>query len=106
MNHVNRSEVSLEKVISNILLVARQRPIIIQSLFPLVFGQEPLPQEIDEYILRLNDLKNGGARISLVQIYSATRPIAHPDCGHMPLKKLSRISQRIKAETGLKAEVF
>ncbi len=106
MNHVNRSEVSLEKVISNILLVARQRPVIIQSLFPLVFGQEPLPQEIDEYILRLNDLKNGGARISLVQIYSATRPIAHPDCGHMPLKKLSRISQRIKAETGLKAEVF
>ena len=106
MDRVNRSEVPLEKVISNILLVARQRPVVIQSLFPLVFGEEPPPQEIDEYILRLNDLKNGGARISLVQIYSATRPIAHPDCGHMPLKKLSRISHRIKAETGLKAEVF
>jgi wyosine [tRNA(Phe)-imidazoG37] synthetase (radical SAM superfamily) len=106
MNRVNRGEVPLEKVISNILLVARQRPIVIQSLFPMLFGEEPPLQEIDEYILRLNDLKHSGARISLVQIYSATRPIAHPDCGHMPLKKLSRICQRIKAETGLKAEVF
>jgi hypothetical protein len=106
MDRVNRSQVPLEKVLANTLLVGRQRPIIIQSLFPLILGQEPPPEEIDEYILRLRDLKNGGARISLVQIYSATRPIAHPDCGHMPLKKLSRISQRIKAETGLKAEVF
>ena len=106
MDRVNRSEVPLDKVLSNILLVARQRPVVIQSLFPLAFGEEPPAQEIDEYIFRLNDLKNSGAQISLVQIYSATRPIAHPDCGHMPLKKLSRISHRIKVETGLKAEVF
>ncbi|MGP8236294.1 MAG: radical SAM protein [Limisphaerales bacterium] len=106
MERVNRSQVPLEKIISNILLVARQRPIVIQSLFPLVLEEEPPAAEIDEYILRLRDLKNAGARISLVQIYSATRPVAHPDCGHMPLKKLSRISHRIKVETGLKAEVF
>jgi wyosine [tRNA(Phe)-imidazoG37] synthetase (radical SAM superfamily) len=106
MNRVNRGDVPLEKVIANIVLVARQRPVVIQSLFPLVLGQEPPPEEIDEYILRLNDLKQAGARISLVQIYSATRPIAHPDCEHIPLKKLSEISHRIKAETGLRAEVF
>jgi wyosine [tRNA(Phe)-imidazoG37] synthetase (radical SAM superfamily) len=106
MDRVNRSQAPLEKVISNIVLVGRQRPVIIQSLFPLVEGEEPAPEEIDEFILRLDDLKQAGARISLVQIYSATRPIAHPDCGHMPLKKLSNICQRIKSETGLRAEVF
>jgi wyosine [tRNA(Phe)-imidazoG37] synthetase (radical SAM superfamily) len=106
MDRVNRSQVPLEKVLTNILLVGRQRRIIIQSLFPLVLGQEPPPEEIDEYILRLRDLKNGGAHIALVQIYSATRPIAHSDCGHLPLKTLSRICHRIKTETGLKAEVF
>ena len=106
MSQVNHSEVALESVIANALLIGRQRPIVIQSLFPLVGGQEPPPEEIDEYILRLNALKMGGAQISLVQIYSATRPVAHPDCAHMPLKKISRIRQRIKAETGLKAEVF
>lgn len=106
MDRVNRGEVPLQKVMENILLVARQRPVVIQSLFPSVLGEEPSPQEIDEYILRLQDLKQGGARIALVQIYSATRPIAHPDCGHLPLKTLSQISHRIKAETGLRAEVF
>lgn len=106
MRRINRGEVSMDKIVSNILLVARQRPIIIQSLFPMVLGQEPPPHEIDEYILRLRDLKDAGAQISLVQIYSASRPVAHPDCGHMPLRKLSRISHRIKTEIGLKAEVF
>jgi hypothetical protein len=106
MDRVNRSQVPLDKVLENILLVGRRRPVVIQSLFPLAFGEEPPPQEIDAYISRLKELKNNGARISLVQIYSATRPIAHPDCGHMPLRKLSRISHRIKVETGLKAEVF
>ncbi len=106
MSRVNHSEVTLESVLANALLTGRQRPIVIQSLFPLVEGQEPPPEEIDEYISRLNDLKKGGAQISLVQIYSATRPVAHPECAHLPLKIISRIRQRIRAETGLRAEVF
>lgn len=106
MNLVNHSEIPLEKVIQNALLIGRQRPIIIQSMFPLIAGQEPPAQEIDEYIARLHDLKNSGARISQVQIYSAARPTGHSECGHLPLKSLSLISRRIKAETGLKAEVF
>jgi hypothetical protein len=44
--------------------------------------------------------------ISLVQIYSATRPTAHPDCGHVPLQSLARICRRVRTETGLSAEVF
>src|ERR1019366_254255 len=48
MDRVNRSAAPLDKVISNILLVARHRPVVIQSLFPMVSGQEPPPEEIDE----------------------------------------------------------
>lgn len=106
MDKVNHSEVALERVMQNILLVGRQRPVIVQSLFPAIAGQEPPEEEIDRYIQRLSQLKDGGANIELVQIYSATRPAACPECGHMPLKALSRISHRIKSETGLKAEVF
>jgi len=106
MDRINHGQVPLEKVIANILLVGKKRPIIIQSLFPLFFGQEPSRAEIDAYILLLGNLKKAGARISLVQVYSATRPMAHSDCGHLRLKTLSQISQRIKADTGLRAEVF
>jgi len=106
MDKVNQSEVSLEKVMQNALFIGRQRPLIIQSLFPLIHGQEPPESEIDQYIQRLKELKDGGAKISLVQIYSATRPTPHSECGHLSLKALSRITHRIREESGLRAEVF
>jgi wyosine [tRNA(Phe)-imidazoG37] synthetase (radical SAM superfamily) len=106
MDRVNRSEVPLDKVLENACRVGRKHPIVVQSLFPLIAEQEPPEEEIDEYIHRLVELKNSGAMISLVQIYSATRPTAYSDCGHIPLQSLAHICRRIKTETGLKAEVF
>jgi wyosine [tRNA(Phe)-imidazoG37] synthetase (radical SAM superfamily) len=106
LNKVNGVSVPLPKILANILTVGRQRPVVIQSLFPAINGQEPPMQEIDEYAHRLLELKEGGARISLVQIYSATRPMPHPECGHLPLKVLSNIAQTVRQVSGLKAEVF
>lgn len=106
LNQINRCDIPLEKVMANILLVGRRRPVVIQSLFPEVQGEEPSLQEIEQYAQRLLELKNGGADISLVQIYSATRPSAASQCGHLPLKVLSRIAQIVRQTTGLRAEVF
>lgn len=106
MNQVNRTELRLEKVIANMVLAGRDRPLVVQSLFPLLDGKEPAAQEIDRYLEQLLTLKRQGARISQVQIYSAHRPSHHPNCGHLPLKSLSRIAQRVREITGLKAEVF
>lgn len=106
MEKINGASVPLDKVCENILLIARERPVIIQSLFPSLHGREPSEQEIAAYIRRLNDLKEAGARIPLVQIYSATRPTPHSKCGHLPLRSLRMIAQKVKADTGLKAEVF
>jgi wyosine [tRNA(Phe)-imidazoG37] synthetase (radical SAM superfamily) len=106
LNGVNRPEVRLEKILENILRVARHRPVVIQSLFPAINGVEPPPEEIEQYVQRLSELKAAGAQISLVQIYSATRPTPSSACGHLPLKSLSRIVQAVRQGTGLKAEVF
>jgi len=106
LNRVNQSEVPLEKILSNILTLGRQRPVVIQSLFPAINHEEPPLQEIEQYARRLLELKNAGAAISLVQIYSATRPSANSQCGHLPLKVLSRIAHTVRQTTGLKAEVF
>jgi wyosine [tRNA(Phe)-imidazoG37] synthetase (radical SAM superfamily) len=106
LNGINRSDIPLEKILSNILVVGRQRPIVIQSLFPAFQGEEPPLEEIEQYAQRLLEFKNGGANISLVQIYSATRPSAASQCGHLPLKVLSRIAQTVRQSTGLRAEVF
>ena len=106
LSKVDKSDVPLEKILSNILSLARQRPVIIQSLFPAIDGEEPPAQEIEQFALRLKELKEGGAQIPLVQIYSANRPTPNSSCGHLPLKTLSRIAQTVRQIAGLKAEVF
>jgi wyosine [tRNA(Phe)-imidazoG37] synthetase (radical SAM superfamily) len=106
MEKVNRSQVPLETVLGNILNLGRQRPVVIQGLFPAVHGEGPSPEEIEQYARRLLELKEGGAQISLVQIYSATRPMPHSECSHLPLKSLSCIAQTVRKVTGLNVEVF
>ena len=106
MDSVNKAGCTIEQVVANILRLARQRPVIIQSLFPSLNGAEPLESEIEAYVERLTELKGGGAQISLVQVYSATRPTPHSECGHLSLRSLSHIARRVREATGLKAEVF
>jgi wyosine [tRNA(Phe)-imidazoG37] synthetase (radical SAM superfamily) len=106
LQEVNRPNCTLEKMMENILLVARRRPVVIQSLFPLLNHEEPRAEEIEHYAERLGELKQAGARIPLVQIYSADRPTPHSRCRHLPLKCLARIAQRVREVSGLKAEVF
>ncbi len=106
MNRVNRPEVALQKVLSNILQLARRRPVVIQSLFPVIQGEGPSEEEIQQYLSCLEDLRSQGASISHVQIYSARPSLSHTGFGHLPLRELSRIARRVRESTGLDAEVF
>ncbi len=105
LDRVNRGDVDLEQTLENILALARRRPVIVQSLFPSVRGMGPSEAEVEEYATRLKELKEAHADIPLVQICSATRPSAHPENGHLPLKALSRIARSVRRESGLRAEV-
>jgi len=103
---VNRSSVPFEQVLENIRTLGRTRPVVIQSLFPLINGVEPSDQQVRSYIERLQELKADGTDISLVQVYSATRPTARSGCRHLLLKSLSRIAHEVREQTGLTVEVF
>jgi wyosine [tRNA(Phe)-imidazoG37] synthetase (radical SAM superfamily) len=106
MNRVNRTNVPLNHILGNLMAVGRQRPIVIQSLFPLLEDREPPNDEIQHYVQHLSALKAGGAQIAKVQVYSAHRPTRQPGCRHLSLRCLSQISQQIRSQTGLEAEVF
>lgn len=103
---LNCPTVTLEHVVENILAIAKQRPVVIQSLFPSVNGRGPTKEEVNAYAERLKTLKDAGAKISLVQVYSAHRPPARPNCGHLPLRSLSEVARQVRQITGLKTEVF
>jgi wyosine [tRNA(Phe)-imidazoG37] synthetase (radical SAM superfamily) len=106
MDRINRTEVRLETVLNNILSIGRKHPVVIQSLFPLLNGREPSAEEINQYCQRLIELRDAGAQISLVQIYSASMPPHYRGCGHLSLRSLSHIAKTVRTQTGLKAEFF
>lgn len=103
---INRPDCALDQILANILRLARERPVVIQSLFPSIDGKAPPASEIEAYAQRLRDLKAAGAQIPLVQIYSATRPTPHSECGHLSLRELATIAQRVREISGLKVEMY
>lgn len=106
MEVMNRSTVPLDQLLKNILLTARRRPVIIQSLFCQVGRNVPTVAEIEAFAARVKELKEQGAQITLVQIYSATRPTPHSDVRHLPLKSLSDIAAIVRRVAGVNAEPF
>lgn len=103
---INRTSTTLNVVMENILSVARQRPVIIQSLFLQYLHEIPTHEEVHEYIQRLKYLMENGGKISLVQIYSARRPTIDTGCDHLSLRQLMDIARQVRQETGLRVEVF
>jgi wyosine [tRNA(Phe)-imidazoG37] synthetase (radical SAM superfamily) len=106
LERINGRDVCLAHVLENIGVVARERPVVIQTMVPAIDGRNPFLKEIAEYAARLRELTQRGAQIQLVQIYSANRPTCHSECGHLSLRALSEIAKEVRARTGLRTEVF
>jgi wyosine [tRNA(Phe)-imidazoG37] synthetase (radical SAM superfamily) len=106
MDLVNRPGIPIDLILRNIRDLAMSRPVIIQSLFPLIDGVEPPEEEIVAYAKNLRELREAGACIPLVQIYSAHRTAVNPSCTHLPLRSLSKIARTVREISGLNAEVF
>ena len=66
----------------------------------------PSEEEIDTLAERVLELKHAGAKISEIQIYSATRPVWNTEVGHLKLKALSAVAQTIQRKSGIKALAY
>ncbi|MBN2508031.1 MAG: radical SAM protein [Verrucomicrobia bacterium] len=106
MQRINRTRVKYQRILDNIAQLATHRPVVIQSLFPRVHGQEPPPDEIAAYIRQLLRLKSQGAQIAQVQVFSTHKPSKINGCSHLTLRSLSLIARRVREETGLTVDVF
>lgn len=95
----------LERTLANALNLGLQRPIVIDTMFPVVNGHEPPSAEIEAYIENLLGLSKSGAAISRVQLYSV-RTQAPAGWSHLPLSRLSRIARRVRERTGLRADLY
>lgn len=103
---VNRTTVRLDRILHNLLVTARARPIIIQSLFLRMHGQPVPPEELAEYCFRLEELVHDGAQIREVHLYTIARPTPEPFCGKLTKAELEAMATTVRAKTGLKVVTF
>ena len=70
---IDRTKFTLKHVMGNLVLAAKLRPIVIQSLWMRVEDEPPTIDELEAYSERLNEIVSAGGEIKLVQIYTVAR---------------------------------
>lgn len=103
---VNRAQMGYAELLESLRAAGRQRPLVLQALFPRWEGR-PVPlSEQDAFGARVAELKAEGAQIDFVQVYSAARTPASGRCSHATLAELSAIARRVREVAGVPAGVF
>jgi wyosine [tRNA(Phe)-imidazoG37] synthetase (radical SAM superfamily) len=107
---INRTKIPFARILKNIAMMAKQRPLVIQSLFVKIRGVGPSPDEIAAYCQRLRDVGN----IKLVQVGTVARPVMTMMDGvsagqfvtALSDGEVDAIAGRVRSEAGLAAESF
>jgi wyosine [tRNA(Phe)-imidazoG37] synthetase (radical SAM superfamily) len=102
---VDGTRLPFRRILDNLLLVARERPIVIQSLFLALDGAGPGDAEIAAWVERMLEIKAGGGRIDHVQVYTVARTPSDPRCGPLGGERLEAIAARARA-AGLAVAVY
>lgn len=103
---VDRTSIPLRRILDNLLLAARLRPLVIQSLFMRVAGQPPADEELEAYCQRLNELLAAGGRLQLVQVYTVARRPAESIVTPLSDQQVERIADLVRRRTGLPVETY
>ena len=103
---VDRTEVKLVEVIENLIVTARKRPIVIQSLFMRLDGAPPPQAEQLAYCDRLNEIVAAGGRIKHVQIHTIARPPAESFATPLENAEVDALADLVRGSTGLKVGVY
>jgi wyosine [tRNA(Phe)-imidazoG37] synthetase (radical SAM superfamily) len=102
---VDGTRLPFRRILDNLLLVARERPIVVQSLFPAMDGAGPDDAEVEAWVARMREIVEGGGRIGLVQVYTVARAPSDPRCGPLAPERLEAIAAKARS-AGLDAAVY
>ena len=88
-------------MLENLVVAARQRPIVIQSLFMRLHGEPPPPAEQEAYCERLCEIVAAGGQIKLVQIHTIARPPAESFAAPLEDAEVDALAELVRRRTGL-----
>lgn len=105
-NEIDKSHVPFQRVLDNIQRVAKDRPVVIQSMFIKHNGIGPSQAEIEAYCGRLNEILSSGGEIKLVQVYTVARPPAETSVTELSRSEVDAIATAVRDRTGLATESY
>ncbi len=103
---IDRSKVKLAEVLENLVVTARKRPIVIQSLFMRLRDQPPPLAEQDAYCDRLCEIMAGGGQIKLVQIHTIARRPAESSATPLDNAEVDALAELVKNRSGLSVAAY
>jgi wyosine [tRNA(Phe)-imidazoG37] synthetase (radical SAM superfamily) len=102
---VDGTRLAFGRILDNLLLVARERPIVVQSLFLATDGVGPDDTEIGAWVGRMREIVDQGGHIDHVQVYTIARVPSDPRCGPLDRGRLEAIAATARA-AGLDATAY
>ena len=103
---INRANYPLNHVVENITDAARNHPLVIQSLWMRVDGEEPPAVEVEAFCERLNQITGAGGCVSLVQVYTIARRPAVNNVTALDDEGVDRITRAVAEHAGLPVESY
>ena len=103
---IDRTTIPFQRILDNITLAAKVRPLVIQSLFMRVNHAPPSPAELNAFCDRLNEIVQAGGKLKLVQVYTVARRPAESFVHPLTDTEVDAIRDLVRSRTGLAAESF
>ena len=103
---IDRTSIPFQQILDNLLLAARVRPLVIQSLFMRVDGQAPSAEELTAFCDRLSEILASSGQIKLVQVYTVARRPAESFVTPLPDNEVDAIASLVTTRTGIPALPF
>lgn len=97
---------SLQRIVDNIALCARQLEVTIQSMIPTLDGKDPGETEMVAMAGRINEITGAGGNIRLVQVYTTARKPSNPRIGMVEDARLDELADKLRQHVEVPVEVF
>jgi wyosine [tRNA(Phe)-imidazoG37] synthetase (radical SAM superfamily) len=102
---VDGTRLPFRRVLENLLLVARERPVVVQSLFPAIGGAGPGDAEVAAWVERLREIVAQGGHVEHVQVYTVARAPSDPRFTPLDRERLEAIAESAR-RAGLDTAVY
>jgi wyosine [tRNA(Phe)-imidazoG37] synthetase (radical SAM superfamily) len=102
---VDRSKIPFQRILDNLLRCGQRRPLTIQTLFARIDGQAPPASEVAAWVARLVALRDAGADLRLIQLYTVARPTTEATVTALTQAELDAIAAPVRA-AGLPIAIF